>query len=156
MPVPLLALADLPEAVPIPCRSAAESEDLDLNTLLLANPITTFYLRVRGQRLRDWGVHDGDLLIVDRSIQPAPGHLVVVAHGGRFLLRPLVRQGEQWQLQPLAAGEATILLDPEAPEESGVFGVGVRVVHPLLGTRKGHASLHSEPPHHDRGRQTRH
>ena len=36
---------------------------------------------MRGHRLRSWGVHDGDLLLVDRSIEPAPGHLVVVAHG---------------------------------------------------------------------------
>jgi DNA polymerase V len=130
--MPLLTLEDLPEAIPIPYRSTAEPDGLDLNTLLVPNPISTFYLRVRGHRLRGWGVHDGDLLLVDRSIEPAPGHLVVVAHGGRFLLRPLVRQGERWQLEPLGADEAPIPLDQDALEESGMFGVGVLVVHQLL------------------------
>ncbi len=49
---------------------------------------------------------------------------------GRFLLRPLFRQGERWQLDPLGPESAPIPLNPEALEDSGVFGV--RVVHQLL------------------------
>lgn len=57
--------------------------------LLIAHPLSTFTMQVRGHRLRRWGVHDGDLLLIDRSSEARPGHLVVVAHGGRFVLRPL-------------------------------------------------------------------
>ena len=98
----------------------------------MSNPVSTFYLRVHGHRLRDWGVHDGELLLVDRSIHPAPSHLVVVAHGGRFLLRPLEVEGNNWQLAPLGPEEAPLPLDPADLVESGVFGVGAAVVHDLV------------------------
>ncbi|MFM7641532.1 MAG: LexA family protein [Cyanobium sp.] len=129
--MPPLQLADLPEGIPIPYRSAEAPDGLDLNGLLIAHPLSTFYMRVRGHRLRRWGVHDGDLLLIDRSIDPQPGHLVVVAHGGRFLLRPLEVEGGSWQLAAISPGEAPLALDPGDLEISGLFGVGVAVVHHL-------------------------
>lgn len=87
---------------------------------------------VHGHRLQGWGVHDGDLLLVDRSIHPTPGHLVVVAHGGRFLLRPLEVEHGSWHLAPLGPEEAPLPLDPADLVESGDFGVGVQVVHHLV------------------------
>jgi DNA polymerase V len=89
-------------------------------------------MRVRGHRLRRWGVHDGDLLLIDRSIEPRPGQLVVVAHGERFLLRPLEVEGENWRLAALSPGEVSLPLDPGDLETSGLFGVGVAVVHDLV------------------------
>ena len=131
------ALSALPLARPIPYRSAAHPDGLDLNTLLIASPLSTFFMRVRGHRLRDWGVHDGDLLLIDRAIDPRPGQLVVAAHGGRFLLRPLVAEGEGWQLAPLGAAEVPIPLDRQDPLASGLFGVAVQAVHHLLQRREG-------------------
>ena len=130
--MPSLQQADLPEAIPIPYRSAEEPDGLDLNGLLIPNPLSTFYMRVRGHRLRSWGVHDGDLLLIDRAIEPRPGHLVVVIHAGRFLLRPLEVEGDNWHLAPLGPEEAPLALDPRDLMESGVFGVGAAVVHQLL------------------------
>jgi DNA polymerase V len=127
-----LKLADLPEAIPIPYRSAEAPDGLDLNGLLIAHPLSTFYMRVQGHRLRSWGVHDGDLLLIDRSIQPSHGHLVVVAHKGRFLLRPLEVEGDNWHLAPLGPEETPLALDPGDLVESGLFGVGAAVVHQLL------------------------
>jgi DNA polymerase V len=43
---------------------------IDLNKHLIKNPSATFYGRVKGDSLRDAGIHNGDLLIIDRSIQP--------------------------------------------------------------------------------------
>jgi DNA polymerase V len=129
---PCDALGDLPLAQPIPYRSTAEPDGLDLNTLLIPSPLTTFFMRVCGHRLRDWGVHDGDLLLIDRAIDPRPGHLLVVAFGGRFLLRPLLMEGEHWHLAPLSAAEAPIPVDRRDPLDSGVFGVAVLAVHHLL------------------------
>lgn len=129
MPVDPPALADLPLAQPIPYRSAAHPDGIDLNTLLIPSPLTTFFMRVRGHRLGAWGVRDGDLLVIDRAVALRPGHLLVVAHGGRFLLRPLVVEGGQWRLAPLGNAEAPIPLDALDPLASGVFGVAVQAVH---------------------------
>jgi len=130
--MPPLQLADLPEAIPIPYRSAEAPDGLDLNSLFIPHLLNTFHMRVRGHRLKSWGMHDGDLLLIDRSIKPRHGHLVVVAHKGRFLLRPLEVEGETWQLAPLSPEEAPLALDPGDLVESGVFGVGAAVVHELV------------------------
>jgi DNA polymerase V len=128
-------LADLPLAQPIPYRSAAHPDGIDLNTLLIPSPLTTFFMRVRGHRLGAWGVRDGDLLVIDRAVDPHPGHLLVVARSGRFLLRPLVVEGGQWHLAPLGNAEAPIPLDALDPLASGLFGVAVQAVHQGPGRR---------------------
>jgi len=137
LPMPPLQLADLPEGIPIPYRSAEAPDGLDLNSLLIAHPLSTFYMRVRGHRLRRWGVLDGDLLLIDRSIEPQHGHLVV-AHGERFLLRPLEMEGENWRLAALSPGEVPLALDAADLETSGLFGVGVQVVHHMERGRGRH------------------
>jgi DNA polymerase V len=124
-------LADLPIGEPVPCRQDSLEEDLDLHAVLVPNPVCTFYMRVSGNGLRDHGIQDGDLLVIDRSVEPRSGHVVVVAHQGCFLLRPLRRQGEQWWLEPLRPGEAAIPLDLDSFDRSGLFGVVVHAVHHL-------------------------
>jgi DNA polymerase V len=72
---------------------------------------------------------DGDLLVIDRSILPAPGHLVVAEHRGEFLLRPLGRQGDQWVLEPVRPEELPIPVEIDNLDESPLFGVAVHAVH---------------------------
>ena len=79
----------------------------------------------------DNGINDGDLMVIDRSVEPCSGHVVVVAHQGSFLMRPLLRQGEQWLLEPVRPGEVAIPLDLEVFDRSGLFGVVVHAVHHL-------------------------
>ena len=88
-------------------------------------------MRVSGNRLRQHGIQDGDLMVIDRSVEPCSGHVVVVAHQGSFLLRPLLRQGEQWLLEPVRPGEEAIPLDLDVFDRSGLFGVVVHAVHHL-------------------------
>lgn len=124
-------LADLPLGCPVPCRGDAPEEDIDLHAALVPNPVCTFYMRLSGNGLRQHGIQDGDLMVIDRSVEPRSGHLVVVAHQGCFLLRPLRRQGERWLLEPVRVGEAARPLDLEADDRSGLFGVVVHAVHHL-------------------------
>jgi DNA polymerase V len=138
MPV-LHELCDLPLAQPIPCRGSTDPDGVDLNLLLVPNPLTTFFMRVRGQHLRAWGVRDGDLLLIDRAVEPRPGQLVVVAHGGRFLLRPLVGRADQWQLAGLGPTDAPIPWNQQDPLAAGLFGVATHAVHHLLRHRERRA-----------------
>jgi DNA polymerase V len=57
---------------------------IDLNKHLIKNPSATFYGRVKGDSLRDAGIHNGDLLIIDRSIQPFNGKIAVCYVDGEF------------------------------------------------------------------------
>ena len=68
---------------------------------------------------------------VGRNAEPSSGHVIVVACQGSFLMRPLLRQGEQWLLEPVRPGEAAIPLDLEVFDRSGLFGVVVHAVHHL-------------------------
>jgi DNA polymerase V len=123
-------LDDLPLDSPIPFRSSSEPEGLDLNELLAPNPLSTFYMRVAGDGLRSRGVLDGDLLVIDRSLLPEPGQLVVVAHQGEFLLRPLAREANgQWFLEPLRPSEVAIPVEIDDIHASPLFGVAVHGIH---------------------------
>ena len=70
-------------------------------------------------------------MVVGRNAEPSSGHVIVVACQGSFLMRPLLRQGEQWLLEPVRPGEAAIPLDLEVFDRSGLFGVVVHAVHHL-------------------------
>lgn len=75
-----------------PSPAADYVEDvLDLHTLLVRNPPATFYVRVRGESMKDAGIHDQDILVVDRSIDPAPGRIVVAVVDGDFYVKRLAR-----------------------------------------------------------------
>jgi DNA polymerase V len=122
-------LDDIPLDLPLAFRCPTSGETLDLNALLTPRPISTFYMRVAGHGLRSHGVLDGDLLVIDRSIPPSPGVLVVAEHRGEFLLRPLGREGERWILEPVRPGELAIAVEIDNLDESPLFGVAVHAVH---------------------------
>jgi DNA polymerase V len=122
-------LADLPLDQPVPFRDQLGTDGLDLHELLVPDPICTFYMRVAGHGLRSHGVFDSDLLVIDRSVEPEPGSLVVVAHQGVFLLRPLLVERGQCLLAPLHPGEEPIPVAFDDPDSSPLFGVAVHAIH---------------------------
>jgi DNA polymerase V len=63
-----------------------EDEPLDLHTYLVRHPNATFFYRVKGDELRNEFVRDGSVLIVDRSVSPSRGCLVVIEADGRFVV----------------------------------------------------------------------
>ena len=62
---------------------------IDLNEQLIQHPASTFFLRVSGYSMTGAGIHDGDLLIVDRSLDPIPGRIVIAAMDGAFTVKRL-------------------------------------------------------------------
>tara|TARA_Y100001968_G_scaffold258023_1_gene244917 strand:+ start:1056 stop:1502 length:447 start_codon:yes stop_codon:yes gene_type:complete len=64
---------------------------IDLNKYLIKNPISTFFLRVNGNSMNNAGIYNNDLVIIDRSINPIPGHIVVAILDGEFTLKRLVK-----------------------------------------------------------------
>lgn len=71
---------------------------VDLTAELVQHPMATFLVRVRGDSMRDAGIFDGSVLVVDRAIRPAHGHIVVaVLDGGDFTVKYLQkRAGRVW------------------------------------------------------------
>lgn len=64
-------------------------EVIDLNKLLIANPISTFYLRVSGNSMIDAGIHDNDIVIVDKSVQAKDGDIVIASVRGQFTIKEI-------------------------------------------------------------------
>ncbi len=63
-----------------------EDEPLNLHNWIVRNPAATFFFRVSGDVLCDEHIRDGSLLVVDRSIEPSRGRLVVAEEEGRFIV----------------------------------------------------------------------
>ena len=69
---------------------------LDLNGLLVKRPAATFFVRVQGDSMIGEGIHDGDLLVVDRSLRPASGDVIIACVDGDFTVKTLrVGNGER-------------------------------------------------------------
>lgn len=76
------------------------SEGLDLNKVLIKNPSSTFYGRVKGQSMRDAGVDDGDLLVIDKSLELKNNSLVVCCLNGEFTLKWIRKENNKLWLIP--------------------------------------------------------
>ena len=102
---------------------------IDLNEQLIRHPSSTFFLRVSGDSMTGAGIHDGDLLVVDRSLDPRPGRVVVAVLDGGFTLKRLVRH--QGRLRLEAANPHYPALDVQGCGELQIWGVAIHVIHPL-------------------------
>ena len=65
------------------------TETIDLNRELVRHPATTFYARACGESMRGRGIDDGDLLVIDKSLEPREGDSVVAYVDGEFTLKQL-------------------------------------------------------------------
>jgi DNA polymerase V len=99
---------------------------LDLNSLLVRNPVATFMVRVSGDSMTGVGIHDGDILIVDRSEEAAHGKIVVVALDGEMTVKRLHLKGGQCRLVPENKAFQSIQVGTE--QDLQVWGVVVGVV----------------------------
>ena len=98
-----------------------EDDRLDLNDKLIANPAATFLVQADcGGSMVDFGIHDGDLLVVDRSINVRPGHTVVVLWEGGFTVKKLYRRGDRIVLAA-STGYPSIVVPEDV--ELDVWGV---------------------------------
>ena len=102
---------------------------IDLNEQLIRHPTSTFFLRVSGESMLGAGIHHGDLLVVDRSLDPRPGRVVVAVLDGEFTLKRLIQH--QGRLRLEAANPAYPPLELHRCGDVQIWGVAIHVIHPL-------------------------
>jgi DNA polymerase V len=85
---------------------------IDLNKEFINNPSSTFYGRVKGNSMKDAGIHDGDLLIIDKSVETRDGKIAVCFIDGEFTVKRIkVERNFCWlmpandQYQPIKVTE---------------------------------------------------
>ena len=66
-----------------------QEQALDLNELLVRRPAATFFVKVQGDSMTGAGIRDGDLLVVDRSLRPASGDVIIACVDGEFTVKTL-------------------------------------------------------------------
>ena len=76
------------------------SETIDLNMEVVRHPAATFYGRVNGDSVIDEGIDDGDLIVIDRAIEPADGDLAVCCVDGEFTLKYIKLTDSGLKLMP--------------------------------------------------------
>ncbi|MFM2172135.1 MAG: translesion error-prone polymerase autoproteolytic subunit [Cyanobacteriota bacterium] len=102
---------------------------IDLNEALIRHPSSTFFLRVSGDSMVEAGIQDGDLLVVDRSLDARPGQVVVAVLDGAFTLKRLARH--QGRLRLEAANSAYPPLELHQCGDVQIWGVAIHVIHSL-------------------------
>ncbi|MDO8845116.1 LexA family transcriptional regulator [Methylicorpusculum sp.] len=102
---------------------------LDLNELLIQKPAATFFVRAEGESMLGAGIHPNDILVVDRSLEPVPGRIVICALNGELVVKRLKRQTGQWLLGSENPAYRDIVLLEEL--EVVIWGVVTSVIHPV-------------------------
>lgn len=119
-------LAPVAAGFPSPADDYVEPS-LDLNEYLVKHPAATFMVRVAGQSMVNAGIHDGDLLVVDRSVTPADGSVVVAVLDGQLTVKRLRRREGKVYLQPENRSYPEIPVSDES--DLRVWGVVLHAIH---------------------------
>ena len=75
-------------------------QQLDLNEHLIHHPASTFFVKVKGDSMINAGIHSGDMLIVDRSLEPKHRNIIVAVINGEFTVKRLLKSNGNCQLEP--------------------------------------------------------
>ncbi|MBO7684567.1 MAG: translesion error-prone DNA polymerase V autoproteolytic subunit [Kiritimatiellae bacterium] len=112
---------------PSPAEQYQETP-LDLNELLVKHPAATFFVKVQGDSMVGEGIHDGDLLVVDRSPRPADGDVVIACVDGDFTVKTL-RLGNGGEVRLAAANPDFPDIVLESGQELDYFGKVTACIH---------------------------
>lgn len=82
-----------------------QEQPLDLNELLVKRPAATFFVRVQGDSMICAGISDGDLLVVDRSLRPSDGDIIIACVDGEFTVKRYREEGTGKSEQGTGNGE---------------------------------------------------
>ena len=100
---------------------------LDLNEFLIKHPAATFFVRVEGHSMIGSGIHPGDILIVDKALEPYDGSIVIAVVNGEFTVKRFKRERGRCWLIPENPAYAPIEIAGDMQLE--VWGVVTYVIH---------------------------
>ena len=102
---------------------------LDLNDYLIKNPSATFFVKVNGNSMINAGVFDKDILIVDRSLEPSDGKVVIGVINGEFTVKRILKKGNRLFLK----AENEIFKPIEITEDMDfkIWGIVSYTIHKL-------------------------
>lgn len=127
-PLPLFTSA-VRAGFPSPADDHLDS-DLDLHEYVVKHPAATYFVRAEGDSMIGDGIHHGDLLVVDRSLDALTGRIIVISIDGDLTVKRLEWVGQRAYL---LASNPRYRPIPLEGCESQVWGVVTHVLHSLPG-----------------------
>jgi DNA polymerase V len=119
-------LSSVPAGFPSPADDY-KANKLDLDDLVIHNPQATYYVRVRGNSMKHAGIADGDIVVVDRSLDATHNAIIVAILNGRFTLKRLYDKDGARYLVPANRLYKPIRVTPGM--EFQVWGVVTYCIH---------------------------
>lgn len=114
---------------PSPAENYVE-EKLNLNSYLIKNKESSFFVRVSGDSMINVGIFDNDILIVDRSLDPKRQSIVIVSIDGELVIKKLVKdQSKNYYLKSENSNYPNIKLNSN--RDTIIWGVVTYVIHSL-------------------------
>ncbi|MBS1565801.1 MAG: translesion error-prone DNA polymerase V autoproteolytic subunit [Bacteroidetes bacterium] len=101
---------------------------IDLNEELIRNKPATFFMRMRGDAMTGAGIHNGDMVIVDRSLRAVSGRIIISTYNGEMMIRRLEKTFNKLRLLPESPKVPVIEVDA-ACEDFSIWGVVTYVIH---------------------------
>lgn len=126
-----LFLDRVPAGFPSPAENYTEGR-LDLNDLVVRRPAATFFVRVMGESMTGVGIHADDLLVVDKSVEPRNGSVVIAVVDGCLTVKLFHRRPDGVTLRP--ANDAFPPIDVDEGGDLEVWGVVTHGVRRYFGT----------------------
>lgn len=99
---------------------------IDLNEQLIKNKPATFFMRVNSEAMAGAGIHKGDVVIVDRSLDAVNGKIVIAVVDGEMVIRRLEINNEKKTLFPVGQKLSAIPMEGSAIK---IWGVVTYVIH---------------------------
>jgi DNA polymerase V len=124
-----LFLESVSAGFPSPADDYLENK-LDLNQHLIKNPPATFFVRVTGDSMVDAGIYSGDILVVDRSLNPKDGNIVIAVINGELTVKRISMGKNKIFLLPENQKFKPIEITGEMSFE--VWGVVTTVIHSVI------------------------
>lgn len=123
-----LYLASVSAGFPSPAEDYLEGQ-LDLNKYLISHPAATYFVRVTGDSMIEAGIHSGDLLLVDRSLEPQDKNVVIANVNGELTVKRIQIRGGKITLVPENKKFAPQPISPDSDLQ--IWGVVKHVIHTL-------------------------
>jgi len=102
---------------------------LDLNEHLVKNPAATFFVRVAGDSMLGAGINDNDILVVDRSLEPCNGSIVIAVVNGELTVKRLLQNRNSCRLAAENPDYPDLEINEDTPLE--IWGVATYAIHSL-------------------------
>jgi DNA polymerase V len=118
--------SQIPAGFPSPAEDFLEKR-LDLNEYLIKNKSATFLIKVHGDSMVNAGIFDGDILVIDRSVQPSSGKIVLGVLNGEFTVKRIEKRKNKLFLIP--ENEAFSPIEITSEMDFKIWGVITFAIH---------------------------